>query len=68
MCPKQLNINLLKDSVINAKVDKISELSKLLSDKNQLDRTFLSVYKEFRVGSLLSHLKIEKKQVNILNT
>lgn len=45
---------------MTSKIDKLVELSKLLSDKETLNTTLLSFYSKFRMGQLISRLHMEK--------
>ncbi len=46
---------------MEAKIEKISELSKLLSVKNRMSDDLFHLFGKFGIGRLLSHLSLEKQ-------
>ena len=46
---------------MEAKIEKISELSKLLSVKTRMSDDFLHLFGKFGIGHLLSRLSLEKQ-------
>ena len=58
----QKTIYNLKQSVMDAKIDHFSELSKFLGDKSSVCADFLSLLGRFKLGHSLSRLKMEKEK------
>ena len=58
----QKQFTVLKQSVMNAKIDHFSELSKFLGDKSSVCADFLSLLGRFKLGHSLSRLKMEKQK------
>ena len=47
---------------MKAKLDKISELSNLMSEKESLSTTLISLFSKVRIGNLINHLGMEKRK------
>ncbi len=47
-------------SVMNAKIEKLSEMEKVLSVKEATNAQLLSLFSRFGLGNLLRHLSLEK--------
>lgn len=45
---------------MEAKIDKIVELSNLLSDKNKVQDSIITLFSQFKIGRLLCKLSLEK--------
>ena len=58
----QKTIYNLKQSVMDAKIDHFSELSKFLGNKTSVCADFLSLLGRFKLGHSLSRLKMEKQK------
>ena len=62
MVHKHLGINFLKETVMNTKLSKLSELANILSVKSEVRANILALFSRFGMGHLLCRMSLEKPQ------